>query len=284
MASRLQLALRDTIAEALFAASSGGAGIPDEILVRLVHDAETGNLPDDPRDWFREQLEYELPNPGPQAAAKRQLLDRSAQLVAAARLGPADIAAMLSRADAPEPASSADIAQLAARCLTVAMDHQRSIAIEAGWAPYKKLLREAREAQRNLRRLMPPLIAPWKLSKRSEAMSRVSEYETFAEELEKVDFSEPGYSDWVGQRVWKPGATELAGVYRDIVNPNTGWSRNGPAVRFLVEALRRAYPGTNPTAAAIESLLARRGPESRVIRGTQSVLDQLRPIGTGSQS
>jgi hypothetical protein len=115
-------------------------------------------------------------------------------------------------------------------------------------------------------------------------MSRVSEYETFAEELEKVDFSEPGYSDWVGQRVWKPGATELAGVYRDIVNPNTGWSRNGPAVRFLVEALRRAYPGTNPTAAAIESLLARRGPESRVIRGTQWVLDQLRPIGTGSQS
>jgi hypothetical protein len=148
MASRLQLALRDTIAEALFAASSGGAGIPDEILVRLVHDAETGNLPDDPRDWFREQLEYELPNPGPQAAAKRQLLDRSAQLVAAARLGPADIAAMLSRADAPEPASSADIAQLAARCLTVAMDHQRSIgAINGGIS--RRRLRCASLASRN---------------------------------------------------------------------------------------------------------------------------------------
>jgi hypothetical protein len=78
MASRLQLALRDTIAEALFAASSGDAGIPDdEILLRLVHDAETGNLPDDPRDWFRQQLECELPNTGPQAAAKRQLFERS---------------------------------------------------------------------------------------------------------------------------------------------------------------------------------------------------------------
>jgi hypothetical protein len=275
MASRLQLALRDTIAEALFAASSGDAGIPDdEILLRLVHDAETGNLPDDPRDWFRQQLECELPNTGPQAAAKRQLLERSAQLVAAARLGPADIAAMLSRAGAPEPANPADIAQLAARCLTVAMDHQRSIAIKAGWAPYKKLLREAIEAQRKLRQLMPPLIAPWKLSKHREAMSRVFEYETFAEQLEKVEFSEPGYFDWVGRRVWEPGAQELAGAYREIVNPNTGWSRNGPAVRFLVEALRRAYPGTNSTPAAIESLLARRGLTTCVLRGTQLVLDR----------
>ena len=52
------------------------------------------------------------------------------------------------------PANSVDIAQLAARCLTVAMDHQRSIATEAAWAPHKKLLREARDAQRKLRQLM----------------------------------------------------------------------------------------------------------------------------------
>jgi hypothetical protein len=182
---------------------------------------------------------------------------------------------MLSRAGAPEPANSADIAQLAARCLTVAMDHQRSIAIKAGWAPYKKLLREATEAQRKLRQLMPPLIAPWKLSKWSEATRRVVEYESFAEQLEKVEFNEPGYSDWAGRRVWELGAQELAGAYREIVNPNTGWSRNGPAVRFLVEALRRAYPGTNSTPAAIESHLARHGPSTCIIRGTQLVLRAL---------
>ena len=279
MASRLQLALRDAVAEALFAARSGDVGMPDGILLRLVHDAETGNLPDDPRDWFRHQLEYEFPNTGLHAAAKRKLLARSVQLIAAARLGPADIAAMLGQAGAPELKYSADIAQLAARCLTVAMDHQRSIAIKAGWAPYKKLLREAREAQRKLRQLMPSLIAPLKRSEHSE--ERVFDYENFAQELEKVDFSEPGYSDWVGRRPWEPGAQELAGVYREIVNPNTGWSRNGPAVRFLVEALRRAYPGTNSTPAAIESLFARRGPATCVIRGTQWVLDQLPRMGTG---
>jgi hypothetical protein len=128
---------------------------------------------------------------------------------------------------------------------------------------------------------MPPLIAPWKLSKWSEATRRVVEYETFAEQLEKVDFSDPGYSDWVGRRMWEPGAQELAGAYREIVNPNTGWSRNGPSVRFLVEALGRVYPGTNSTPAAIESLLARRGPLTCVMRGTQLVLDQFRPTGTG---
>jgi hypothetical protein len=286
MAARLQLALRDAIATALYAAAeSVGAGTHhyccSEIFPRLVHEAETGNLPEDPRDWFRQQLEFELPSTGPQAAAKRQLLERSAQLVTATRLGSANIAAMLSPAGAPKPANSVDIAQLAARCLTVAMGHQRSIEIEADWAPYKKLLREAREAQRKLRQLMPSLIAPWKLSKWSEARSRVFEYETFAEELEKIDFSDPGYSDLTGRRVWEPGAQDLADAYREIVNPNTGWSRDGPAVRFLVEALRRVYPGTNPTAAAIESLLARRGP-ARWIGIEQWILDELRPKGTES--
>jgi len=124
-------------------------------------------------------------------------------------------------------------------------------------------------------------MAPLKGSEYDEYMSRLIEYETFAEELEKVEFREFGYSDWVGRRLWELGARELAGVYREIVNPNTGWSRNGPAVRFLVEALRRAYPGTYPSEAAIESVLARRGVTSSVIRGTQWVLDRLRPKGTG---
>jgi len=119
---------------------------------------------------------------------------------------------------------------------------------------------------------MPSLIAAFKGSKRSAEISRSLEFETFAEQLEKLDLEE--HSN-VTRRVWETGARELAGVYRDIVNPNTGWSRNGPAVRFLVEVVRRAYPGTNPTAAAIESLLARRGPPPCVIRGTQMVLDHL---------
>jgi hypothetical protein len=115
MAPRLQLALRDAIAAALYAAAeSVRAGTHDyccsEIFPRLVHDAETGNLPDDPGDWFR-QVEYELPSTGPQAAAKRQLLEGSAQLVAAAGLGSADISDMLREAGAPKRANSVGIAQ-----------------------------------------------------------------------------------------------------------------------------------------------------------------------------
>ena len=161
------------------------------------------------------------------------------------------------------------------------MVHQRSIVFDARGAPYKKLLCKAREVQRKLRQLMPPLMAPLKDSEYKEDVLLLVGYETFAEELEKVEFSEFGHSDWVGRRVWEPGARELAGVYREIVNPNTGWSRNGPAVWFVVEALRRAYPGSKPTAAALETLLARRGVTSSVIRDAQWVLDQLRPKGTG---
>jgi len=275
MASPRQLALRNAIGEALYAADSDAAGPRDKIFPRLVHDAENGKLPDDPRDWFGLQLKYELQNLRPQAVAKCELLERSDELVAAARLGPADLAAMLSRAGAPEPANSADVAQLAARCLILAMSHHREMRIDAFWEPYNELLRQAREAQRKLRQLMPSLIALWKRRGAGEDMLRVLDYQRFAEELEKVEFNEPGGSVGIGRRVWEPGARELAGVYRDIVNPNAGWSRNGPAVRFLVEALRRVYPGTNPTAAAIESLLARRGPSSRVTHLTQSVLDRL---------
>jgi hypothetical protein len=155
------------------------------------------------------------------------------------------------------------------------------MAIKAGWAPYKELLREAREAQRKLRQLMPSLIAPLRRSKHSE--ERVFEYESFEQELEKVDFSEPGVRIGVGRRVWEIGAQDLADAYREIVNPNTGWSRNGPAVRFLVEALRSAYPGASPTAAAIESLLARRGPGSW-IRITQWNLDELSSTRTQPES
>jgi hypothetical protein len=133
--------------------------------------------------------------------------------------------------------------------------------------------------QRKLRQLMPPLMAPLKGSEDYEDMSRLRVYERFAEQLEEIDFSERGYSDLTGRRVWETGAQDLAHAYREIVNPNAGWSRNGPAVGFLVEALPRVYPGTNPTPAAIETLLARRGP-ARWNNITQWILDGSLSKGT----
>ena len=78
MVSRLQLALRDAIGEAVFAAESGGAGPRHEVFLRLVDDAETENLPDDPRDWFRQLLECELPNPQLTSTLVVEFLSRSA--------------------------------------------------------------------------------------------------------------------------------------------------------------------------------------------------------------
>jgi hypothetical protein len=278
MASRPQLALRDAIAGALVAAANSNVSDDtyeyrySEIFPRLVRDADAGTLPDDPEDWLRQQLESELRSTSPQAAAKREVLEQAAELVAAAHLGPADIATMLARAGAPEPADSAVIIQLAGRCLTVAMGHQSSTALDAKWEPYKPILLEAGEALRKLRQLMPSLI---EICKRSGDELRAFYCERFEREIATVEFPRHKFSIGVGRAVWEPGARELADVYREIVNRKAGWSRNGPAVRFLMEALRRAYPGTYPTAAAIEMLLARRGPASP-IRGTQMTLDKMR--------
>ena len=278
MPSQLQLALRNAIAQAVCAAAASDVN-PEtheycysEILPRLAHDAIAGTLPDDPQDWFQRQLECELQNGGPKAPAMHDLLKRAAHLVAIARLGAADIASMLERAGAPEPENPADIVRLAADCLTEAMCHQSSIAIDAQWAPYQQILCEAREAHRTLRRLMPLLIDLWKGAGDS---LRVFEYETFERELAKPDFGGPTVSIGIGRAIWGISARSLAGAYREIINPKAGWSRNGPAARFLAEALGRAFPGTHPTPAAIEMLLARRGP-SRPIRGTQMILDKMR--------
>jgi hypothetical protein len=237
----------------------------------LAHDAEAGTLPNDPRDWFRQRLEYELQNTGPLGASKRRVLERAAQLVATARVGPPGIAAMLSLAGAPEPANSTGISQLAARCLTVAMGHQRSVAIDAQWEPYKQIFAEARAAHSKLRKLMPLLIALWK---RSGNVLRAHEYEMLERELATTSFRGPSFSIGIGRAVWEPGARELADAYCEIVNSKAGWSRNGPAVRFLVDALHRAYPGSYPTEAAVEMLLAPRGPSSP-IRDTQMILDKM---------
>ena len=39
------------------------------------------------------------------------------------------------------------------------------------------------------------------------------------------------------------GAVRLAKVYIETINDKAGWSRDGPAVRLLLEVLPCAYPG-----------------------------------------
>jgi hypothetical protein len=43
----------------------------------------------------------------------------------------------------------------------------------------------------------------------------------------------------------------------ETINAKAGWSREGPAVRFLMEVLPRAYPGTKKiSGGAIERVLS----------------------------
>jgi hypothetical protein len=71
------------------------------------------------------------------------------------------------------------------------------------------------------------------------------------------------------RRPWAKGAVSLARTYAATVDAEAGWSRDGPAVRFLVLALNRAYPGQDITAGAIAIELSRQRPlrETALVAG-----------------
>lgn len=233
-----------------------------EIYPRVVHDADAGRLPDDPQGWFRLQLQSELQNTGAQAVARRNTLERAAQLVAAVRLSPLDVAAMLTQAGAPQPVDPAAIIQLATVCLVLAMEHQAWTREATDWEKRLQNWRTARELSDKLRSLLSLLIkdCQWLDAASRIDNPRTAQFRMLSSQLENLDFEEPVPGLLLQPTRWHNGAVQLAKVYRVSIDPETGWSRGGPAVRFLVEALRRAYPRANVTKAAIETLLIRQLP------------------------
>jgi hypothetical protein len=93
----------------------------------------------------------------------------------------------------------------------------------------------------------------------SKNRDRAKRFRELICELKNLDLQEPG----LGTSSWREGAIRLAKAYAEHVNAQAGWSRNGPAVRFLRLALGRAYPGCNASAAAIEMVLSRTQPITR---------------------
>ncbi len=252
----------------------------------IASNALAGALPDNPHKWFLQQVEqqqFELrkyfplllhrldhpPLPGSalrskwqQAVAKRDLihvLERASSLVAGARLGPTDVAAMLSQAAAPHTVDPAAIVQLAADCLIVAMRHRQFVRVAEDWEQYKLTWRAAKATHTKFRQLLPLLTGIMQQldgGPLAYSSDRTVQFRMFGQELEKLDFSEPDIPlDFPVPSRWHQGAVRLAKSYRETINPKAGWSRTGPAVRFLAEALRRAYPEGKITGAAIEQHL-----------------------------
>jgi hypothetical protein len=222
--------------------------------VCAIRDAESGSLPSDPREWFDRFTVPDLNSWPPWARRRKtayrelvELVERAKDLTANAQLGPEQIRAMLTDARAPIPEAADALASLAADCLTLTLEevHRQRLfnheARQRGW-------REVKAAAETLRQVLPYVIVELKGYGNLER-HRISAIRRVLKQLDGLDLSMPS----VGQvrRSWAIGAISLARTYIAAVDPETGWSRDGPAVRFLVRALNRAYPGQNVSAGAI---------------------------------
>jgi hypothetical protein len=116
--------------------------------------------------------------------------------------------------------------------------------------------------------------------------SRIPPITQVLKRLKKLDLTMPELRA-PARRPWAEGAASLAKTYLETVNPGAGWSRNGPAVRFLELALNRAYPGSNVTRAAIATELwgdftKRR--RDRAIAGREAAIAEERRLAAVDQA
>jgi hypothetical protein len=224
-----------------------------------MRDADTDSLPDDPRQWFHWFTVPDVDSwpprwPTSKKSAYRDLVglvERARGLVDKARLGPDEVAAMLIEARAPMPAAD-NLSRLAADCLCLALNHVSHDGL-FDWSARQRGWRALNAAVETLRQGLPEAI---KELRRSGEDRRIAPISQVLKQLNKLDLTMPALSA-PARRPWAEGATSLAETYRETVDPGAGWSRNGPAVRFLELALNRAYPGHNVTGAAIATELDR---------------------------
>jgi hypothetical protein len=245
-----QASLMKAIAGALMAAGCGRledmVTDPEHPGARVFRQGKAGLLPDDPREWFERERRAAS---GDYAA----MLERAERLVAAARLGPDDVAELLSAANAPGPVSRDGLVELAAECLQPAMDHQYDLG-SMDWSARKIGWAGARAAQATLVELLPSIID--ELDYIGDPTDRRGpQFRAALAAIEALDLRERNIGP--GRRPWAQHVTSLAKTYTETVDPEAGWSRDGPAVRFIEGVLARAYPQGNIARAAIETELGR---------------------------
>jgi len=250
--------------------------------VRAMKDADAGSLPGDLLQWFDRFTVPDLIS-WPQAMAaegrlRRQqdarqaelfalcdgatmfadayrdlagLVERARGLVAKAQLGPNEVAAMLIEARAPMPAAD-NLNRLAADCLCLALCHVYDDGL-FDWSARRRGWNELNAAAETLRQVLPEAIKELRALGKDRRIPPISQV---LKQLDKLDLTMPDLTA-PARRPWAKAAASLAKTYIETVDPGAGWSRNGPAVRFLELALNRAYPGRNVTGAAIATELDR---------------------------
>jgi hypothetical protein len=234
--------------------------------VRALRDAETSSLPGDPRQWFHWFTVPEIGSwpprwPSSKKSAYRDLVglvERARGLVAEARLGPDEVAAMLIEARAPMPAAD-NLSRLAADCLCLALNHVYDDNRPFDWSARQRGWRELNAAAETLRQGLPEAIKELRYLCKARRVPPISQA---LKQLNKLDLTMPDLRA-PARRPWAEGAGSLAKTYLETVDPGAGWSRNGPAVRFLELALKRAYPGCKVTRAAIATELGKRSPNTQ---------------------
>jgi hypothetical protein len=118
--------------------------------------------------------------------------------------------------------------------------------------------RAGRKATATLRRVLPTIISSSERRRDQARTTRLRLLLNAAEAAVSADFAASlGLPRNAGKN-WRLTAKVLAPIYdRMMVRSRpAGWSRKGPAVKFLARALERIYPGENITLAAIEHAIA----------------------------
>jgi hypothetical protein len=229
--------------------------------IRCHKDLKLGSLPSDPRQWFDRSMVPALrcwPPNWPSAKRTRRvlikLIEQARDVVVRAELDPGEVRAMLAEAGAPMPAAD-DLTKLAADCLTLALNavYEKEL---FDWSLRKQGWRKVNEAAETMRRFLPPVIEELKASGFVERIPPIRQMLELLL-LDNLDLSMPGYGP--ARRPWAEGALKLATSYIETVDPDAGWSREGPAVRFLALALSRAYRQQIGAAAIATELDRHRG-------------------------
>jgi hypothetical protein len=188
-----------------------------------------------------------------------------------------EVAQMLHRAKAPRPWQDADGCRVIADCMMTPLAYQHTRKSPLGYheKPGRNRLRRAQDAIDELRRLLPTIIRRfndtllierldpttaaeaarwWQNEPPPEARGRVDDFETLLallKSLPRLTLRRP--TPW-----WQLDAARLFSLYRATVDPTAGISEEGPAVRFVHEALKKMGYPARITQSGIDHALRRR--------------------------
>ncbi len=222
-------------------------------------------LPINLEEWFEHELArldapYQLV--GLRASGRSEwpvLFRRPQQIAIDTRITARDVLGWLDPNVVPERLDEAWLSaasEIAFACWALGLDRRASARRPRNLA---QTYREAGRAAATLRRVLPRIVEYGELS----GDARAAGHQALLSTIRAANFAVP--SQQQRPRDWRAAAPRLAELFSKMMADRaTGWSRKGPAVKFLVRALRRIYPGANITLAAIEQALSRDRKRRRV--------------------